>query len=71
MAAGVFTTGHFELKYFEINEFYFCIIERRDRVTFTCSIGTIFVGINVTNDDFSPECRRPPPKSTIFGMGLS
>ena len=50
---------------------FFCIIERRDRVTFTCSIGTIFVGINVTNDDFSPEWRRPPPKSTIFGMGLS
>ena len=51
--------------------YFFCIIERRDRVAFTGSIGTIFVGINVTNDDFSPECRRPPPKSTIFGMGLS
>ena len=50
---------------------FFCIIERRDRVAFTGSIGTIFVGINVTNDDFSPECKRPPPKSTIFGMGLS
>ena len=24
----------------------------RDRVTFTCSIGTKFVGINVNNDDF-------------------
>ena len=32
---------------------FFCIIERRDRVTFTGSIGTIFVGINVKNYDFS------------------
>ena len=39
----------------------FCIIERRDRVTFTGSISTKFVGINVKNDDFSPECMRPPP----------
>ena len=50
---------------------YFCIIERRDRVTFTGSIGTIFGGTNPKNYDFSPKCRRPPPKSTIFGMGLS
>ena len=71
MAAGVFTTGHLELKYFEINEIIFCIIERRDRVTFTGSIGTIFGGTNPKNYDFSPKCRRPPPKSTIFGMGLS
>ena len=43
MAADVFTTGHFELKYFEINEIFSVFIERRDRVAFTCSIGTIFV----------------------------
>ena len=42
-----------------------------NRVTLTGSIGTIFVGINPKNYDFSPKCRRPPPKSTIFGMGLS
>ena len=47
MAAGVYTTGHFESKYFEINEKNVCIIERRDRVTFTDSTGTKFVGIHV------------------------
>ena len=36
-------------------------MNNNNRVTFTGSIGTIFVGINVQNDDFSPECRRPPP----------
>ena len=48
----------------------FCIIERRDRVTFTGSISTKFVGINVKNDHFSPECMRPPPNRPFLGWGF-
>ena len=51
-------TWHFEMKCFQINE----IIERRDRVTFTGSIGTIF-GMGLSLDSLSQSMVQPLSKS--------